>query len=77
MTPEEIFENWKKSLGYDFGPMIDYMDTAQSYIDFTDYCYNKYSNLPIHVHEDVSNIYVYIENGVINVKSNNNKECNK
>jgi hypothetical protein len=34
---EKIFEEWKKSLGYNWGVMLDYMETAQSYIDFAEY----------------------------------------
>jgi len=34
---EKIFEEWKKSLGYDFKTMLDYMETVQSYIDFAEY----------------------------------------
>jgi hypothetical protein len=40
MSKEEIFEEWKNSLGYDFSAMLDYMDTMQSYIDFAEY-YHK------------------------------------
>ena len=31
---------------------------------------NKRINLPIHIHEGVENIHVYVENGVIHVKRN-------
>jgi hypothetical protein len=40
MSKEEIFEEWKNSLGYNWGVMLDYMDTMQSYIDFAEY-YHK------------------------------------
>jgi hypothetical protein len=29
------------------------------------------NNIPIHIHEGVENVHVYIENGVVNVKKNN------
>ena len=28
------------------------------------------NNIPIHIHEGVENIHVYIENGVVNIKKN-------
>ena len=69
MSNEIIFEEWKKSLGYDRYTMLDYLDTSQSYVDFADYCRKKDFELPIHIHEGVTNIHVYIENGVIHVKN--------
>jgi hypothetical protein len=29
------------------------------------------NDIPIHIHEGVENIHVYIENGVVNIKKNN------
>jgi len=37
MTNERIFEEWKKSLGYGWNELIDYLNTTQSYIDFAEY----------------------------------------
>lgn len=75
MSKEQMFEEWQDSLGYSLDAMIEYLNTAQSYIDFADYYHKKSFDLPIHIHEGVENVHVYIENGVINVKLNNNKEC--
>ena len=41
MSKEEIFEEWKNSLGYDCSAMLDYMDTMQSYIDFAEYYHKR------------------------------------
>jgi hypothetical protein len=29
------------------------------------------NDIPIHIHEGVENIHVYIENGIVNIKKNN------
>jgi hypothetical protein len=70
MSKEQMFEEWQDSLGYSLDVMIEYLNTAQSYIDFADYYHKKSFDLPVHFHEGVENIYVCIENGVINVKLN-------
>lgn len=42
MKQDQIFEEWKESLGYDYVDMMDYMNTIQSYIDFAQYYLKKH-----------------------------------
>jgi len=60
-------KQWNK---YGMGSVIAYSQVVADLEKLKEMEKEQQNNLPIHIHEGISNTHVYIEDGVVNVKPN-------
>ena len=60
-------KQWNK---YGMGSVVAYSQVVADLEKLKEMEKEQQNNLPIHIHEGISNTHVYIEDGVVNVKPN-------